>query len=203
MAYLWYILFFAERCVCRLAGDPMVDTYDHMTMLVVGNKKYTLSKCMKDPLDPCGFNIEIKVGALLRKDRIKYALTSPRYLDISILGARIRMAQNHRFMVSKLMRPCVPEASVKSNDKLLHPTDTVITCPCIWYPASDIEPWKWPIFSRRRFQKHFLEWICLNVWSGEHVLLSELILDRELGPSGVSPNQSSRWKHAFSLLKHV
>ena len=29
------------------------------------------------------------------------------------------------------------------------------------------------------------------------------ILGRELGPSGVSPNQRSRWKHAFSPLKHV
>ena len=29
------------------------------------------------------------------------------------------------------------------------------------------------------------------------------ILGRELGPGGVSPNQRSRWKLAFSLLKHV
>ena len=29
------------------------------------------------------------------------------------------------------------------------------------------------------------------------------ILGRELGPSGVSPNQRSRWKHAFSPLRHV
>ena len=29
------------------------------------------------------------------------------------------------------------------------------------------------------------------------------ILGRELGPSGVSPHQRSRWKHAFSPLKHV
>ena len=29
------------------------------------------------------------------------------------------------------------------------------------------------------------------------------ILGRELGSSGVSPNQPSRWKHAFSPLKHV
>ena len=29
------------------------------------------------------------------------------------------------------------------------------------------------------------------------------ILGRELGPSGVSPNQNSRWKLAFSPLKHV
>ena len=29
------------------------------------------------------------------------------------------------------------------------------------------------------------------------------ILGHELGPGGISPNQRSRWKHAFSLLKHV
>ena len=29
------------------------------------------------------------------------------------------------------------------------------------------------------------------------------ILGRELDPCGVSPNQRSRWKHAFSPLKHV
>ena len=33
------------------------------------------------------------------------------------------------------------------------------------------------------------EWIC--------------ILGRELGPSGVSPNQIPQWKLAFSPLKHV
>ena len=32
---------------------------------------------------------------------------------------------------------------------------------------------------------------------------AEGILSRELGPSGVSPNQRSRWKHVFSPLKHV
>ena len=30
-----------------------------------------------------------------------------------------------------------------------------------------------------------------------------IILGRELGPSGVSPNQRSRWKLAFSPLKYV
>ena len=34
-------------------------------------------------------------------------------------------------------------------------------------------------------------------------LLGNIILGRELGPSGVSPNQRSRWKLAFSPLKHV
>ena len=29
------------------------------------------------------------------------------------------------------------------------------------------------------------------------------ILGRELDPSGVSPNERSRWKQAFSPLKHV
>ena len=33
--------------------------------------------------------------------------------------------------------------------------------------------------------------------------VSVRILGRELGPSGVSPNQNSRWKLAFSPLKHV
>ena len=35
------------------------------------------------------------------------------------------------------------------------------------------------------------------------VFLAQTILGRELGPSGVSPNQNSRWKLAFSPLKHV
>ena len=30
-----------------------------------------------------------------------------------------------------------------------------------------------------------------------------IILGRELGPGGVFPNQRSRWKLAFSPLKHV
>ena len=32
---------------------------------------------------------------------------------------------------------------------------------------------------------------------------SIIILGRELDPSGVSPNERSRWKQAFSPLKHV
>ena len=32
---------------------------------------------------------------------------------------------------------------------------------------------------------------------------SEMVLFLEFGPSGVSPNQRSRWKLAFWLLKHV
>ena len=35
------------------------------------------------------------------------------------------------------------------------------------------------------------------------IIESSTILGRELGPSGVSPNQNSRWKLAFSPLKHV
>ena len=35
------------------------------------------------------------------------------------------------------------------------------------------------------------------------ISLRARILGREVGPSEVSPNQRSRWKHAFSLLKHV
>ena len=33
--------------------------------------------------------------------------------------------------------------------------------------------------------------------------ISRCILGRELGPSGVSPDQRFWWKHVFSLLKHV
>ena len=38
---------------------------------------------------------------------------------------------------------------------------------------------------------------------GREKLGKTSILGRELGPSGVSPNQNSRWKLAFSPLKHV
>ena len=31
----------------------------------------------------------------------------------------------------------------------------------------------------------------------------DYILGREIGPTGVSPKQRSRWKHAFLLPKHV
>ena len=42
-------------------------------------------------------------------------------------------------------------------------------------------------------------WIMLYV----HVYIYIYILGREIGPGGVSPYQRSRWKHAFSPLKHV
>ena len=41
-----------------------------------------------------------------------------------------------------------------------------------------------------------------NCLEGQGQLPPFLILGRELGPSGVSPNQRSRWKLVISLLKH-
>ena len=46
-------------------------------------------------------------------------------------------------------------------------------------------------------------WVLLPPRSKHDDVIKWNILGRELGPSGVSPNQRSRWKHAFSPLKHV
>ena len=52
--------------------------------------------------------------------------------------------------------------------------------------------------------QHWLrQW--LDTWWHQVITWTNIgfILGRELGPSGVSPNQHSRWKLAFSPLKHV
>ena len=46
--------------------------------------------------------------------------------------------------------------------------------------------------------------ILKELYPGNNVnTTKQSILGREVGPSGVSPNQHSQWKHAFSSLKHV
>ena len=48
----------------------------------------------------------------------------------------------------------------------------------------------------------FNRYVCFS-FRGNRTIFGWDILGRELGPSGVSPNQRSRWKLAFSPLKHV
>ena len=89
----------SDRCVCRLSGDPVYNTFDGQMGMLSGLKKYTLAKCMIDPLDPCSFNIEVKAGRLLRHQRVKYATSMPRYIDVEINGEHVKLAQNHRAIV--------------------------------------------------------------------------------------------------------
>ena len=93
-----YIL--ADRCVCRLEGDPEILTYDRQVLLLTGNHKYTMTKDMSDASDPCSFNVEVKAGYMLRQQRVRWATTIPRFIDIEILGYNIRLDQNHQVHVS-------------------------------------------------------------------------------------------------------
>lgn len=53
-------------------------------------------------MDPCSFNIEVKAGRLLRHQRVQYATTMPRFIDIQVMGLHVRLAQNHKALVDGL-----------------------------------------------------------------------------------------------------
>ena len=91
-------LILLESCVCRVRGDPIVEKCDGQWMLLVGHKKYTLSKHL-DPTDPCSFNIEIKAGKLFPGQN---GITYPRYMDVEIYHYRFRLMQNGRVFVSNV-----------------------------------------------------------------------------------------------------
>ena len=95
-----FIMYFADACVCRLEGDPEVLTFDRMSLYLTGDHKYTLTKDTFNTSDPCSFDIKVKVKALLRQERTRYALTMPRYIEINLLGYNVILGQNHRIKVS-------------------------------------------------------------------------------------------------------
>ena len=99
MSYGFY-LFPIASCICRLEGDPVTLTYDRQNIILTGANKYTLSKDTYNTSDPCSFNIEVKVTFLVRQQRVQYATTMPRFLDIEVLGYNIHLGQNHVAIVS-------------------------------------------------------------------------------------------------------
>ena len=90
----------SDRCICRLEGDPLIKSYDKQELLLTGTHKYTLTKDMVNASDPCSFNVEVKVTPLVRQQRVQYATTMPRFIDIDILGFSIHLGQNHKAFVS-------------------------------------------------------------------------------------------------------
>ena len=100
LPYTTAAVLFPDRCICRLEGDPEILTYDRQVILLTGTHKYTLTKDMVNASDACSFNVEIKVSPLVRQQRVQYATTMPRFLDIDILGFNIHLGQNHKAFVS-------------------------------------------------------------------------------------------------------
>ena len=60
---------------------------------------------------------------------------------------------------------------------------------------------QWFLECRNIYQMYFT--LCVIMINVLKVYSISVILGRELGPSGVSPHQRSRWKLAFLPLKHV
>ena len=85
-----------DTCVCRLRGDPIVETYDGQWMALLGTKKYTFTKHMVEN-DRCSFNVEVKTGEVSATAR---GQTYPRYLDVMIHNLIVRMAADGRVFVS-------------------------------------------------------------------------------------------------------
>ena len=83
--------------MCRLRGDPLIDTFDANFFQLIGNKKYTLTKHMDPDDSDCSFLVEAKAGKLTGDT------TYPRYLDVMVLGVKIRMEQNDKVTVSTLL----------------------------------------------------------------------------------------------------
>ena len=82
--------------MCRVRGDPIVETYDNEWTLLLGHKKYTLTKHL-DPEDECSFNIEIKTGVFVPNPD---GMTYPRFLDVEIYNLKLRFMQHGKVYVS-------------------------------------------------------------------------------------------------------
>lgn len=72
-----------------------MDDCDGRWLLLVGYKKYTLTKYL-NPMDECSFNIEIKAGKLYPNSE---GVTYPRYMDVEIYNFKLRLMQNGRVFV--------------------------------------------------------------------------------------------------------
>ena len=48
-------------CQCVLRGDPVVETFDGESIVLLGTEQYTFSK-HTNTKDPCYFNVEVKAG---------------------------------------------------------------------------------------------------------------------------------------------
>ncbi|KAK2164273.1 hypothetical protein NP493_1423g01041 [Ridgeia piscesae] len=76
-------------CICRLRGDPLLETFDGQWLMVMGEKKYTMVKHM-DPLDVCSFNVEVKTepsSAVPDK-------TYPKFMDVEVYNLKIRISNS-------------------------------------------------------------------------------------------------------------
>jgi len=85
-----------DKCTCKLKGDPEITTYDGQIIVLAGDQKYTLSKDTYNITDPCSFNVEVKVAK-----HGQTGLTEPLYLDIALLGYRVRLDQNHKVKIGR------------------------------------------------------------------------------------------------------
>ena len=85
----------SDECVCRLRGDPILETCDGNVLLLVGSDKYTMTKHM-DPNDPCSFNVEVKAG---HPYHVR-GQTFPRFLEVEFGGYLFRLDQDGRVFVS-------------------------------------------------------------------------------------------------------
>ena len=82
-----------------MRGDPLIETCDDQTVLLMGTKKYTLVKYFNVNDTACFFNIEIKTGRA-GGSNAQRGLTVPRYLDVEMMGIRLHVGQHGLIQVS-------------------------------------------------------------------------------------------------------
>jgi hypothetical protein len=109
----------ADACVCRLRGDPLLETYDGNFFQLIGTKKYLLTKWIHEN-DECSFNVEAKAGEL-EGGKITY----PRYLDVMIMGLKIRMEQDGKVIVGG-KEITLPNDSLKAGLSITNNGDFII-----------------------------------------------------------------------------
>jgi len=84
-------------CTCRLRGDPLVETYDGQTIVLLGDYKYTFTKLANATLDECYFNVEVKAGQLNPKF---VGMTYARFVDIQIYNLNFRFNQDESVTIA-------------------------------------------------------------------------------------------------------
>ncbi|KAI0233331.1 hypothetical protein LSAT2_016413 [Lamellibrachia satsuma] len=76
-------------CICRLRGDPLLETFDGQWLMVIGQKKYTMVKHM-NPDDDCSFNVEVKTEpSSANPDK-----TYPNFMDVEVYNLKIRISNS-------------------------------------------------------------------------------------------------------------
>ena len=100
----WTISSHTDRCKCTILGDPELESFDNMVMLMGYpndvNRRFTMTKNVFNISDPCSFDVEVELGPVDNKYGMQFLETLPQALYIKMLGNLITLRPDNRASVS-------------------------------------------------------------------------------------------------------